>query len=106
MRISTRRWEIKRPLVHDDYASKHVLNPHATATRPDFLASLPPMTAATHKSKGRLPHVGVRCHKVTLHTASMQDVIAVAVCMGLAILFRKVTLQEQACKMLSGVNGC
>ena len=31
----------------------------------------------------------------------MQDVIAIAVCMGLAILFRKVTLQEQACKMLS-----
>ena len=36
----------------------------------------------------------------------LQGVIAVVVCMGLAILFRKVTLQEPACKMLSGVNGC
>ena len=36
----------------------------------------------------------------------LQGVIAVVVCMGLAILFRKVTLQEAACKMLSGVNGC
>ena len=68
MGISTQRCEIKRPLVHDDYVSKHVLNPHATATRPDFLASLPPMAAATHKNKGRLPHVGVRFHKVTLRT--------------------------------------
>ena len=114
----------KCPLeTHVTESTPHQNQPFPISTGPDFLASLPPMTAATHKNKGRLPHVGVRFHKVTLHTkhascdrssglygagntfpqcdaarTSMQNVIRSK---RLLIRFHKVTLHKQACKMLS-----